>query len=115
MNIDCGKFTQIIETNSGSRIDQAACRRDYKHPWRSAHGPRKRSRVGNLPSKIEATEKRENLRDWRSSFSAQRTGERKLCLLTQDHSRSFPSGVSGREQENAANVCLFHCNLMVRG
>jgi hypothetical protein len=31
MNVDLRKFTQIIEMNSRSRIDQAACRRDHKH------------------------------------------------------------------------------------
>src|SRR5262249_44268059 len=31
VDVDLGKFTQSIEMNSCSRINQAACRRDYKH------------------------------------------------------------------------------------
>jgi hypothetical protein len=31
IDVDLRKFTQIIEMNSRSRIDQPACRRDHKH------------------------------------------------------------------------------------
>ena len=37
--------------------------------------------------------------DWRAAFPAQLSGERKLRLVTQDHSGSFTPGVSGREKK----------------
>jgi hypothetical protein len=108
VDVNLRKFTQIIETNSRSRINQAACRRDDKHTRRSARRPRECVRVGNLSAKIEPAQKGEHVRDWRAIFSAQLSGEWKLRLVAQNHSSSFASGVSGREKEDPMGDALFH-------
>src|SRR5881227_4179376 len=108
VNIHLCKFAQIIETNSRSCIDQAACWRNDKHTGSSARWSRKRRGVSNFSAKIEPAQKSEYVRDGRAAFAAQSSRERKLRLLAQNHSRSFASGVRGRQKKNPVTNRLFH-------
>src|SRR5437588_1354971 len=108
VNIHLCKFAQIIETNSCSRIDQAACWRNDKHTWSSARWSRKRRGVSNFSAKIEPAQKSEYVRDGRAAFAAQSSRERKLRLLAQNHSRSFASGIRGRQKKNPVTNRPFH-------
>src|SRR5213080_634594 len=68
-----------------------------KHTGSSARWSRKRRGVSNFSAKKEPAQKSEYVRDGRAAFAAQSSRERKLRLLAQNHSRSFASGVRGRQ------------------
>ena len=108
MNVDQSEFTQVVETNSRVRFDQATRWRDNKYARGSSDRTRKCICVGNFPAKIEAAQKSKHLRDCRALFVAQSFREVELRALAQNHARSLTAGVRRGKEENAAADLVLH-------
>jgi hypothetical protein len=95
VNVNRCEFTQVIEADPRAGVDKSMSGRNHKYAGDSGRGPRKRSRVRDLTTKVEAAKKGEHLGDWRSAFVAQFLRELEFRPVAQKHPCPFTSGISG--------------------